>query len=161
MKPRPDLSIVIPAFNEEARVGPTLRDYLAYCRQGGRRVEVIVVDDGSLDRTSAVVGAMASDYPEIRLIRLAENHGKGHAVRSGVVNALGKQVLFADADGATPLAEIERLEAAIASGADVAIGSRALAAIGHVVPQRGTKAGLLVEGRDDDGQVWPWFHRSG
>ena len=126
MKPRPDLSIVIPAFNEEARVGPTLRDYVAYCRNGARRVELIVVDDGSLDRTSVVVNALASEFPEIRLIRLAENHGKGHAVRSGVVNAQGKLVLFADADGATPLPEIERLEAALAAGADVAIGSRAL-----------------------------------
>jgi dolichyl-phosphate beta-glucosyltransferase len=127
MKPQPDLSIVIPAFNEEARVGPTLRDYLAYCRVHARRVELIVVDDGSLDRTSVVVNTLASEYPEIRLIRLAENHGKGHAVRSGVVNARGRFVLFADADGATALSEIERLEAAIAGGADVAIGSRALA----------------------------------
>ena len=126
MKPPPDLSIVIPAYNEEARVGPTLRNYVAYCRRGKRRVELLVVDDGSLDRTSAVVNAVASEYPEIRLIRLAENHGKGHAVRSGVVNAHGKLVLFADADGATPLPEVERLEAALAAGADVAIGSRAL-----------------------------------
>jgi len=127
MKPQPDLSIVIPAFNEEARLGPTLRDYLAYCRQSGRRTELIVVDDGSLDRTSPVVNSFSAEHPEVRLIRLAENHGKGHAVRSGVVNAQGKLVLFADADGATPLSEIERLEAALNAGADVAIGSRALA----------------------------------
>ncbi len=126
MKPRPDLSIVIPAFNEEARLGPTLRDYVAYCRRTRRHTELIVVDDGSLDRTSVVVNTLESEFPEVRLIRLAENHGKGHAVRSGVVNAQGKLVLFADADGATPLSEIERLEAAIADGADVAIGSRAL-----------------------------------
>jgi len=126
MKPRPDLSIVIPAFNEEARVGPTLRDYVAYCRQGARRAELIVVDDGSLDRTSAVVNELSSEHPEIRLIRLAENQGKGQAVRSGVVNAQGRFILFADADGATALSEIERLEAALAAGADVAIGSRAL-----------------------------------
>jgi dolichyl-phosphate beta-glucosyltransferase len=126
MKPQPDLSIVVPAFNEEARLGPTLDAYLAYCRRTARRVEVIVVDDGSLDRTSAVVNSYAQRHPEVRLIRLAENQGKGQAVRSGVVNAQGKQVLFADADGATPLSEIERLEAAIRTGADVAIGSRAL-----------------------------------
>lgn len=126
MKPRPDLSIVIPAFNEEARLGPTLRDYVAYCRRTRRHAELIVVDDGSLDRTSVVVNTLESEFPEVRLIRLAENHGKGHAVRSGVVNAQGKLVLFADADGATPLSEIERLEAVIADGADVAIGSRAL-----------------------------------
>jgi len=121
------ISIVIPAFNEEDRLVPTVRDYMAYCHETGRRAELIVVDDGSLDRTSAVVNALGSEFPELRLIRLAENQGKGQAVRSGVVNAQGKFVLFADADGATALSEIERLEAAIAAGADVAIGSRALA----------------------------------
>jgi dolichyl-phosphate beta-glucosyltransferase len=126
MRQPPDLSIVIPAFNEEARLGPTLGDYLSYCQERRLRVELIVVDDGSLDRTSVVVNDMAAEHPEVRLIRLAENHGKGHAVRSGVVNARGRQVLFADADGATPLSEVERLEAALAQGADVAIGSRAL-----------------------------------
>jgi dolichyl-phosphate beta-glucosyltransferase len=124
MKSQPDLSIVIPAFNEEARLGPTLEAYTAYCRGTARRVEVIVVDDGSLDRTSVVVNSFASSHPEVRLIRLAENQGKGHAVRSGVVNARGKQILFADADAATPLSELERLEAALDGGADVAIGSR-------------------------------------
>jgi dolichyl-phosphate beta-glucosyltransferase len=126
MKPIPDLSIVIPAFNEEARLGPTLEAYLSYCRRTARRVEVIVVDDGSLDRTSVVVNSFAARHPEVRLIRLAENQGKGQAVRSGVVNAQGKRILFADADGATPLSEIERLEAALEAGADLAIGSRAL-----------------------------------
>ncbi|MDF3052721.1 MAG: glycosyl transferase [Geminicoccaceae bacterium] len=126
MRPQPDLSIVIPAFNEEARLGATLDAYLRYCRDTGRRVEVIVVDDGSLDRTCSVVNSFAADHPEVRLIRLAENQGKGHAVRSGVVNAQGKLILFADADAATPLAEIESLEAAVRAGADMAIGSRAL-----------------------------------
>jgi dolichyl-phosphate beta-glucosyltransferase len=126
MRQTPDLSIVIPAYNEEARLGPTLRDYLAYCTASGRQAELIVVDDGSLDRTSAVVNSFADLHSEVRLIRLAENHGKGHAVRSGVVNARGRLVLFADADGATPLSEVVRLEAALAEGADVAIGSRAL-----------------------------------
>ncbi len=126
MKPQPDLSIVIPAFNEEARLGPTLEAYLAYCRRTARRTELLVVDDGSLDRTTAVVNQYAAHHPEVRLIRLAENQGKGQAVRSGVVNAQGKRILFADADGATPLSEIERLEAALDQGADVAIGSRAL-----------------------------------
>jgi dolichyl-phosphate beta-glucosyltransferase len=126
MKPSPDLSLVIPAFNEEARLGPTLEAYLGYCRGTARRVELIVVDDGSLDRTSTVVNSFASSYPEVRLIRLAENQGKGQAVRSGVVNAQGKRILFADADGATPISELERLELALDKGADVAIGSRAL-----------------------------------
>jgi dolichyl-phosphate beta-glucosyltransferase len=126
MKSLPELSIIIPAFNEEARLRPTLEAYAAYCRATDRRVEMIVVDDGSLDGTSSVVNAFAQSHPEVRLIRLAENQGKGQAVRSGVVNAQGSFVLFADADGATPLSELERLEAAIHAGADVAIGSRAL-----------------------------------
>jgi dolichyl-phosphate beta-glucosyltransferase len=127
MRPQPDLSIVIPAYNEEARLGRTLDDYLAYCSRSRRRVELIVVDDGSLDRTSVVVNSCAASHPEVRLIRLAENQGKGQAVRSGVVNAKGRRILFADADGATPLSEVERLEAALDAGAHVAIGSRALA----------------------------------
>jgi dolichyl-phosphate beta-glucosyltransferase len=127
MRTQPDLSIVIPAYNEEARLGPTLEGYLAYCRQSGRKVELIVVDDGSLDRTSVVVNSFATRYPEVRLIRLAENQGKGQAVRSGVVNAQGRRILFADADGATPLSEVERLDGALDVGAHVAIGSRALA----------------------------------
>jgi len=98
--------------------------------------EIIVVDDGSLDATSVVVERFAADHPEVRLIRLAENRGKGYAVRTGVVNARGKLVLFADADAATPLAEIERLEAALREGADVAIGSRAVQAAGVRVNAR-------------------------
>jgi dolichyl-phosphate beta-glucosyltransferase len=136
MRPSPDLSIVIPAFNEQDRLALTLRDYLAYCSASGRVVEVIVVDDGSLDATSVVVETFASEHPQVRLIRLAENRGKGYAVRSGVVNARGKFVLFADADGATPLPEIERLEAALRDGADVAIGSRALHGAGVRVDAR-------------------------
>jgi dolichyl-phosphate beta-glucosyltransferase len=136
MRPQPDLSIVIPAYNEEARLTPTLRDYQAYCRASGRAAEIIVVDDGSLDTTSVVVERFAADHPEVRLIRLAENRGKGYAVRTGVVNARGKLVLFADADGATPLEEIERLEAALREGADVAIGSRAVEAAGVRVNAR-------------------------
>ena len=126
MRPQPDLSIVIPAYNEQGRLEPTLRSYLGYCRNRGRSVEVIVVDDGSTDRTTALAEHLADEFAEIRLIRLAENRGKGYAVRSGIVNARGRRVLFADADGATPIEEVERLDAALDTGADVAIGSRAL-----------------------------------
>ena len=136
MRSHPDLSIVIPAYNEEARVGPTLRSYLDYCRDARRSVEVTVVDDGSLDGTSRVVDALAGTYPELRLIRLADNRGKGYAVRTGIVNSRGNQILFADADGATPIVELERLEAAIAAGADVAIGSRAAQASDVTVQAR-------------------------
>jgi dolichyl-phosphate beta-glucosyltransferase len=130
MRAQPGLSIVVPAYNEQERLGPTIRSYLDYCRGRQLSVELIVVDDGSLDSTSAVVERLSAEYPELRLIRLAENRGKGYAVRTGVVNARGHLVLFADADGATPLSELARLQAAIGEGADVAIGSRALAGEG-------------------------------
>jgi dolichyl-phosphate beta-glucosyltransferase len=124
--PNSTLSIVIPAFNEEARLAPTVRGAVAAVRARGGNGEVIVVDDGSRDGTSALVQRLAADLPEVRLVRLAANHGKGYAVRSGMLNTTGELALFADADGATPWDQLARLEAAVAAGADVAIGSRAL-----------------------------------
>ncbi len=126
MRISPELSVIIPAYNEEERLGPTLRRVLEYFRARGRSIELIVVDDGSRDRTSEVANRFAEEFDEVRLIRLAANRGKGYAVRSGVVNARGRAVLFADADSAAPIAEVERLEAALECGADIAIGSRAL-----------------------------------
>ncbi|HMH55367.1 MAG TPA: glycosyltransferase, partial [Gemmatimonadales bacterium] len=79
-----DLSIVIPAYNEESRLGPTVRDIVTYCRSGGRPFEVIIVDDGSRDDTSGVGRRLTEEFPELKLIRLAANHGKGYAVRTGV-----------------------------------------------------------------------------
>lgn len=130
MAQTPDLSIVIPAYNESFRIEPTIRDMIGYCRAAGRTFELILVDDGSQDGTSTVGRNLAHEFSELRLIRLAANHGKGYAVRTGVINAIGRTILFADADGATPIKEIERLESALDSGADVAIGSRALRAEG-------------------------------
>jgi dolichyl-phosphate beta-glucosyltransferase len=127
MREQPAFSIVIPAYNEEARLEVTVRAYLGYFRTRGEPVELLVVDDGSLDGTTHLVERLSIEFEQLRLIRLAQNQGKGYAVRSGVVNARGRLILFADADGATPIQEIERLEAAIAKGTDIAIGSRALA----------------------------------
>jgi dolichyl-phosphate beta-glucosyltransferase len=118
------LSIVIPAFNETARLPGTLRDVTTYLDDTGVHAEVIVVDDGSRDATSTVVRAAIAQDPRIRLIRLPRNRGKGYAVRVGVLSAVGRHVLFSDADGATPLSEVERLIAALKRGADIAIGSR-------------------------------------
>jgi dolichyl-phosphate beta-glucosyltransferase len=126
-----DLSVVIPAFNEEGRLAPTVGEVVRYCRERSFRFEVIVVDDGSRDGTSALVRLLTENASEVRLIRLAANQGKGYAVRTGILNSRGRLVIFADADGAAPFGEIERLEAAIAGGADAAIGSR-------VVPGQGT-----------------------
>jgi dolichyl-phosphate beta-glucosyltransferase len=121
-----DLSIIVPAFNEGSRLDATIREMVSYCRGGCRAFEIIVVDDGSLDGTSSLGRILCREFAELRLIRLATNHGKGYAVRAGILNAVGSAVLFADADGATPIRELERLETALAAGADVAIGSRAL-----------------------------------
>ena len=123
---RPAVSVIIPAYNEEGRLEPTVRDAVHYFRSTSRNAEIIVVDDGSRDGTSDLTNRLHAELPEVRLIRLAANAGKGYAVRTGVVNARGRLVLFMDADGATPIAEYDRLERAIAGGAAVAIGSRAL-----------------------------------
>ena len=157
MAPTPDLSIVIPAYNEASRIEPTIREMVGYCRGSGRTFEVILVDDGSQDGTSTVGRKLAAEFPELKLIRLAANHGKGYAVRTGVVNAIGRSVLFADADGATPITELERLEGALEAGADVAVGSRALRAAGVRVHAKlyrhliGRTFHLLVEWLADGG----------
>jgi dolichyl-phosphate beta-glucosyltransferase len=89
--------------------------------------EIIVVDDGSNDRTADVVRKFERVRSCVKLIQLPKNYGKGHAVRVGVVNSRGSRILFADADGSTPIQELSRLQSALDAGADVAIGSRAVA----------------------------------
>jgi dolichyl-phosphate beta-glucosyltransferase len=129
-------SVVIPAFNESARLPRYLEEIVSYLGTRGEPWEVIVVDDGSTDGTADVVRAMAARCSHVRLLRQPANAGKGAAVRAGMLAARGAWRLFADADGATPIAELKRLEAALSAGADVAIGSRALAAAGVVVRAR-------------------------
>jgi dolichyl-phosphate beta-glucosyltransferase len=118
-----DLSVVIPAFNEQARIGASIEAVCRYLRQSGRSWEVIVVDDGSSDRTAAIAAALADREPGIRLIRSARNGGKGHALRTGVLASRGAEVLVSDADLSTPIGEVERLWE-VRDGAVAAIGSR-------------------------------------
>ena len=120
-------SIILPAYNEAARILPYLRSITSYMQDRGQPYEVLVVDDGSTDTTISVVETLASSVPEIQLLRAPWRRGKGAAVRRGMQAAVGRLQLFADADGATPIQELTRLEQALVSGADVAIGSRALA----------------------------------
>ena len=122
----PELSIVVPAYNEARRLPPSLRAIDRYLRDGGHRGELIVVDDGSADETGDLVAALAAEGLQVQLIRHEANQGKGAAVRTGVMAASGDVVLFTDADLSTPIDDVERLLAAIREGADVAIGSRAL-----------------------------------
>jgi dolichyl-phosphate beta-glucosyltransferase len=139
----PALSVVIPAFNEADRIGRYLaavRDHLA--AHYPRDAEVLVVDDGSRDGTAALVGRAAAGWPELRLLRHPANRGKGAAVRTGVLASGGRRVLFADADGATPIGEEARLSRAIARGADVAAGSRALPGPGVTRDRNGRRAVL-------------------
>ncbi|MDQ3336881.1 MAG: glycosyltransferase family 2 protein [Myxococcota bacterium] len=123
----PALSVIVPAYNEAARIGPTLRRIATYLDALGDPYEVIVVDDGSRDRTRDVVGEIGYETSHIRLLPLERNQGKGAAVRAGVLASSGREVLFSDADLSTPIEELVRLRRALADGADVAIGSRTAA----------------------------------
>jgi len=122
------LSLIIPAYNEAQRLPSFLARVRVYLdeRYSGS-YEVIVVDDGSRDGLADVLGRLRADWPELAAIEHPANRGKGAAVRTGMLAARGKRLLFADADGATPIDEESRLAEAISAGADVAIGSRLVA----------------------------------
>ena len=131
------LSVIIPAYNEETRLGKSLHSVRNYLEERGLSFEVLVVDDGSTDRTSEVVHAFARHFSfrkgKLILHRYEKNRGKGYAVRYGMQKSQGKLLLLYDSDGATPIHEFDRLEPAIQGGADVAIGSRAMSSIDTAV----------------------------
>jgi glycosyltransferase involved in cell wall biosynthesis len=120
----PHLSIVIPAFNEAARLPGTLR--ALHDRFAGTDTEVVVADDGSTDGTATVAAAAASSALPVRVVRLPGNRGKGAAVRAGVAETTGAVVLFMDADLATDLRAVDAVLTALGT-ADVVVGSRAVA----------------------------------
>jgi dolichyl-phosphate beta-glucosyltransferase len=121
------LSIIIPAYNEEARLPKTLDSVIAYLRGCQRQAEIVVVDDGSRDGTVAVTERYAREHACIRLVRNPGNRGKGYAVRAGMLAAEGEWRLISDADLSAPIEELDKLlDAAKANRADVAIGSRAI-----------------------------------
>ena len=130
-----ELSLIIPAFNEAQRIGPTLRRAHQFLAARPARFEILVVDAGSTDDTVALVTALAAELPGLRVLCSPANRGKGHAVRLGMRAATGQVRLFSDADGSTPIEELDALLRALAAGADVAIGSRYLAASRVTRPQ--------------------------
>ncbi len=123
---RPGLSIVVPAYNEAARIERSLERTLAFLSSRKDGVEVIVVDDGSLDETVRVVESLVAREPRVQLVKLPRNRGKGAAIRAGVAVSRGRRVLMMDADLATPIEELDRLERALEGGAVIATASRAV-----------------------------------
>ena len=122
-----DISIVIPAYNERRRLPDNLSATFDYLEETFVTFEVIIVDDGSEDALGDYIDRLPKKYRRhVRYLAYHPNRGKGHAVRHGVLEAAGELIAYIDADGATPVAEMNRLLAAVRGGADVAAGSRAI-----------------------------------
>ena len=126
---KPTLSIIIPAFDEQERLGISIRKILEYIRSERLSAELIIVDDGSTDKTAETGEKTSAEFPEIRtkVIRYEENRGKGFAVKTGLLAAEADTALFSDADLSTPISELPKLVEPIQNGEyDVTFGSRAL-----------------------------------
>ena len=142
------ISIVIPAFEEQTRLGDSVRKVLAYIKESTLDAELIVVDDGSGDKTAEIARTTCAEFPLIKtdVIRYEKNRGKGCAVKTGLLAAGGDIALFSDADLSTPISELPKLVEPIQSGAfDVAFGSRALdrSLIGTHQPWRREQGGKV------------------
>jgi len=139
------LSIIIPAYNEEDRIVHTLKKTLNYLNQQNYSSEVIVISDGSRDQTGSVVQNNFINFTtpgqvKLKMLEYHPNRGKGYAVRYGMLRSQGKKVLFMDADYATPIEEVEKGLRLLEDGYDVAIGSRGLAASEVTQRQRFSRA---------------------
>jgi glycosyltransferase involved in cell wall biosynthesis len=122
---RIELSIIVPSYNEELRLPPSLDRIAEYVKASGRPTEVLVVDDGSKDKTAEVAASYADRIANLRVLKNGVNRGKGYSVKHGMLEARGEIVLFTDADLSAPIEEADKLLAAMGQY-DVAIGSRAL-----------------------------------
>ena len=120
------VTIVIPAYNESERLPPTLERVIEYVQKQDRKVDLIVVDDGSQDGTGELARQVVGDRIPLTVLVNQPNRGKGYSVRRGMLEATGDYVLFTDADLSTPIEELDALVAEIEAGADIAIGSRAM-----------------------------------
>lgn len=117
------LSVIIPAYNEERRIGKTLAAIREFLDKQGYSYEVVVVDDGSRDTTRDVVKIIAEGWPQLQLISNRQNQGKGSVVKQGMLNAKGHYILFTDADNATPIKQVDKLLKYI-NDCPIVIGSR-------------------------------------
>jgi len=120
------LSVVVPCYNEENRLPPTIARIEEYFDRKREEYELVLVDDGSADGTRSVMETAAKNHASVKVEVLPHNRGKGRALAVGVQAATGDPILVTDADLSTPIEEVEKLQAAIDAGASVAIGSRAL-----------------------------------
>lgn len=146
---KPDLSIIVPAFEEEARLGDSIREIAAFVLQEGLKAELIIVDDGSKDATVKVAETVCSEFPalESKVIGYQQNRGKGFAVKTGLLAAAADIALFSDADLSTPISEMYKLIDPIKNGEyDVTFGSRALdrSLIGTHQPWRREQGGRVM-----------------
>ena len=119
------VSIIVPAYNEEQRIAPTLEALARFLDGSGLDHEILVVDDGSTDGTVALVERLAAAEPALRCIPTRPNRGKGHAVRTGMLAARGRVRVMVDADGSIPAEDLPAVLAPLLAGeVDIAIGSR-------------------------------------
>ena len=142
------LSLVIPAYNEEKRIGSSLAQIIAYFQRNGYSYELIVVDDGSTDRTVELAEEWIARIQNGRLL-CARHGGKGSAVRKGVLSAKGQYVFFTDADLSTPITELEKFLEQLNQGYQVVIGSRKIAGANVEVHQSWL--------RESMGKVFTWL----
>lgn len=118
------LSVIIPAYNEERRILKTLEAIDRYLRKQSYDYEIIVVSDGSKDKTAEIVGNLKSKISNLKIIANKENHGKGYVTRQGMLEAKGDYRLFTDADNSTSIDQIERMWSEFEKRYDIVIGSR-------------------------------------
>jgi len=145
----PSISIIVPAYEEQARLGDSIKQILAYVEREKLSAELIVVDDGSKDETAAIAESAAQDFPNLqsKIIRYETNRGKGYAVRTGLLAARADIAVFSDADLSTPIEELPKLVKPIQTGEyDVTFGSRALdrTLIGTHQPWRREQGGRVM-----------------
>ena len=131
-----DLSIVIPAYNEEKRILTTLGETLEFLQKRSWSYELLVVDDGSADRTVACIEEYAQDHPEVRCVQNGRNRGKGFSVRHGIQEARGKYIGFMDGDYKTDIAGLDDVMPLLEKGRDGVIGDRTLGATEFVVARK-------------------------